>query len=162
MSSRKNDLWKVPLYCMIAGIVSFYLIVYVFGRFTIVTLPDGTITSDNTRILIVYGGVFVATVLVGGMFFLRKMTRKEIFFSATIIVVFQMIISLIQWILGGTTGQLGVTFMYLSRIYEWCGGISQLILTMTGNLWLGIFIQNLMPYLFIAFGQRSINNDVTN
>jgi len=128
----------------------------------IATGADGTITTDNTRTLIVYGGIFVATVLIGGIGLFRKMTKKEIFFSATVIVVFQVIISLIQWLMGGATGVFGIISLYISRIYEWSGGSSQLIFMITGNFWLGSFIQDLMPYVFIIFGQKSLNNDDTN
>ncbi|WHH59307.1 hypothetical protein [Petroclostridium sp. X23] len=82
MKIRKKIFWKVPLFCIVAGVIAFNAVVFLIGRFTIVTLPDGTITSDNTRVLIVYGAIFIVTLIVGGMFFFRNMTRKEIFFSA--------------------------------------------------------------------------------
>lgn len=164
-SNSKKNLWKVPLYCIIAGRVSFYLIAYVFKDFIIRTYPDGSIAHNNTGLFMVYGGVFVVTVLIGGMIFFRKMTRKEIFFSATIIVVFQMIISLMQLLMGGSVGLarlLGINPMSLSRLYDWSGVVYQIILKMRVNAWLAIFIQSLMPYLFIVFGQRSSSNDVAN
>ena len=77
----KKYWWKVPVYCMAASWVCFQMEVHFLGKWTIVTLPDGSISSDNIRWLILSAVLFLAVVCIGGFFFLRKMTRKEIFFQ---------------------------------------------------------------------------------
>lgn len=163
MGVRKNTLWRVPLYGIVAGIVSYYLVVYVLGRFMIVTLADGTVTIDDTRSLILYGAIFVAAVLIGGVFFFRKMTKLEIFLSATILVAIQMAITLLERIIfGGTgiSGTAGVVFMYLYRISTWSSIVSQLVIRGSENLmdliWVGAFVENLAPYLFVLFGRKPV------
>ncbi len=49
MRNYKNILWAVPLYCVIAGIASFHILVAMVARFAIITLPDGAITTDDTK-----------------------------------------------------------------------------------------------------------------
>ena len=93
----QEGFWKVPLFCIVAGVIAFNAVVYLLGRFTIVTLPDGSITSDNTRQLIMYAAIFIVTLIVGGKVFFRNMTRKEIFFSASIIVAIGLILDLKMW-----------------------------------------------------------------
>lgn len=155
MDIRKNLLWRVPLYCVLAGIGALYLNTYVLMRFAIVTLSDGTVTSDPVKVLIIYG-IDLAAALFIGRFFFRGMTKKELFLSATILVVIQMLITLIQWMLGGVTGPLGVALLYLSQISEWCRFVSQLTYRMTSNLWIGAFLEALMPYVFLLFGQNDV------
>jgi predicted small integral membrane protein len=151
---RKKVLWKVPLFCIVTGVIAFNVIVFLVGRFTIVTLPDGTITSDNTRVLIMYGVIFIVALIVGGIGFFRNMTRKEIFFSASIVVAFGLIMNLTQWAFNLTTGPGAVFFMYASQIFEWSSIVPQLLYRVNGNPWLGAFIGSLTPYLFIPFGKK--------
>lgn len=70
--------WKVPLYCIVASWVSFQLET-ILGRWTLVTLPDGSLTTDFTRWRIMEAVLLAAIVCVGGFLFFRRMTRKEIF-----------------------------------------------------------------------------------
>jgi len=154
MKIRKKIFWKVPLFCIVAGVIAFNAVIFLIGRFIIVTLPDGTITSDNTRVLIVYGAIFIVTLIVGGMVFFRNMTRKEIFFSASIIVAIGLIMDLTQWAFNLTTGPGAVFFMYASQIFEWSSIVPQLLYRVNENLWLGTFIGSLTPYLFIPFGKK--------
>lgn len=51
--------WKIPLYSVIVGFVSWWLMVSYIGRLAIVKLPDGTITSNQTVWSLLSGGVFI-------------------------------------------------------------------------------------------------------
>lgn len=51
--------WKIPLYSVITGFVSWWLMVSYIGRLAIVKLPDGTITSNQTVWSLLSGGVFI-------------------------------------------------------------------------------------------------------
>ena len=109
----KQVWWKVPVYCIAAGFISFQLMVHLLGRFTIVTLPDGSISTDQTRWLILSGVIFVFTVGIGGFFF-RKMTRREIFCSATILVLCNIVFGLLSF---KSNHILTLLLMYLSLIH---------------------------------------------
>lgn len=154
MGLRKEILWKVPLFCIFAGVVAYHTIIFLIGRFAIVILPDGAITADNTRMLIIYGAMFIVTLVVGGRFFFRNMTRKEIFFSASIIVVIGLIMVLIQWAFNITTGPGAVFFVYIYQISAWSSIIPQFLNRVIENPWLNALIGKLTPYLFILFGKK--------
>ncbi|WP_027400069.1 hypothetical protein [Anaerovorax odorimutans] len=151
---KKKIFWKVPLFCIAAGVIAFNAVVFFIGQFTIIPLPDGTITSDNTRVLIMYGAIFIVTLIVGGKVFFRNMTRKEIFFSASIIVVIGLIMDLTQWAFNITTGPGAVFFMYAYQIFEWSSIVPQLLYLVNENLRVASFIGSLTPYLFILFGKK--------
>mgnify|MGYP000884406975 CR=1 FL=1 len=153
MKISKKKLWRVPLYCIFAGLVIFYIAVNFLGRFMLVVLSDGTIALDNTRVLIIHGSIFGLVLLIGG-FFLRDMTRKEIFYSTSIIVAIGITANLFQWAFNLTTGLGAIFFMYTSRAFEWSNIIPQLLNRANINPWLGAFIGSLTPYLFIPFGKR--------
>jgi len=158
MKISNKILWKVPLFCIIAGVIAFYTVVYLIGPFMLETLPDGTITSDDTRTLIGYGAIFIVTLMVGGMFVFREMTRKEIFFSASIVVVIGLLLNLLQWIFSLTTGIGAIFFMYASRIFEWSSIVTLLLFRVSDNISVIVFISSLTPYLFILFGKKEIVN----
>ncbi len=159
MNIRKSTLWRVPMYCIIAGKISFHLIIYLISKFAVIKTPNDTgtieVTIDDTRVLLLYGIIFAVSIL-AGRFFFHTMTRKEIFFSATIIVAFYMIITIIQFIMGSITGSLAIIFMYLSEASEWSHFIWELLVKLGGTQlhWIGSFFQNLMPYLFVFFGKK--------
>lgn len=86
--------------------------------------------------------------------FFRSMTRKDIFFSASIIVVIGLIINLTQWAFNLTTGPCAIFFMYASQIFEWSSIVPQLLYRINENIWLASVIGSLTPYLFIPFGKK--------
>ena len=67
--------WKVPLYCIVASWVSFQLET-ILGRWTLVTLPDGSLTTDFTRWRIMEAVLLAAIVCVGGFLFFRRKGAK--------------------------------------------------------------------------------------
>lgn len=95
----------------------------------------------------------ILTLLIGGSVFLREMTRKDLFYSASIIVAAGIIMNLFQWVFNLTTGPGAIFFMYISRAFEWSNIVPQLLHRANLNPWLGAFIGRLTPYLFIPFGK---------
>lgn len=93
----KRHWWKVPLYCLIASWICFQLEVRLLLRFAIVTMPDGSISSDSTRSLIVFAFVFVAVLLIGGLAFFRKISRRELLVSALVMVALNVVATLIAY-----------------------------------------------------------------
>ncbi len=106
----KKSFWKVPLYCMIASWICFQLEIRL-GRFAVITLPDGSVTADNTRWLIMTGILFIAiNVIVGlisykiqGMlvFYWAELSEWNIFVVQLLwqANINPLIISIVSWIL---------------------------------------------------------------
>jgi hypothetical protein len=117
-----------------------------------IKLPDGAITMDTTRWLIIYGAMFLGTLLIGGL--VRNMTRKEIFFSASIVVLYGVILMLIQWAFHPSTNTGLLRMIYLLRLFEWCTFVSEIFFRLNDNIWFGIVLKVMTPYLFVLFGKR--------
>ena len=97
----RKSWWKIPLYCIVASWICFQLEVRFLVRWTIVTLPDGSISTDSTRRLILNIVLFIIVVAIGGFFFFRKMTHKELFCSASVLVVLNIVFGLIAYKMQG-------------------------------------------------------------
>ena len=144
----KKSWWKVPLYCLCASWLCFQLEVRFLGRFALVTLPDGTITSDSTRWMMMSGILFVAVILVGGLCFFRKMTRKELFYSASVMAAVNVIMGLIAY------WTQGMFALYWAEFSEWSSFVSQLLYSVGLNQWVSAAILWVLPYLFVLFGKK--------
>ena len=150
---RKKTLWKVPVFCVVAGIIAYYLIVSILGRFAVVTLPDGSISINSTKSLLI-SGVLLLAALLAGKWFLRGMTCKELFFSASIVVLYGLILLLVQWAFQLTTGPAAVWLVYLFRPFEWCSAVGQALFKLTDHLWLSSMLEMFSPYLLIVLGKK--------
>ncbi len=154
MKIRKSTLYRVPLFCILSGIIAYHAAIFFMTHFAVVKLPDGTVSIDDTRVFIIYSALFAATLFIGGRIFFRSMTRKEIFLSASIIVALGLFIDFIQWAFHLTSGPGAVFFMYTSQIFEWSSIVPQLLYKLTHNPWLGSILGSLTPYLFLLFGKK--------
>lgn len=153
---RKNTFWTVPLYCIAAGLVAFFLIVFGVGRFAVVTGPDGSVSSDEGRVLLIYGLVMAATLIIGGPQFFVKLTRKEIFISASVTVAVDLILLLVQELFH-PTGSMAATLGYLGLISEWSTFVPLLLSRVTDSYLLCSIVGALAPYLFVLFGKKKLD-----
>ncbi len=147
----KKTWWKVPVYCLASSWICFQLEVRLLLRLAIVTLPDGSISSDNTRALIIYGVLFLAVLLIGGLVFFRNIGRKELLLSA-----FLMILLDLFWAAQAYKDQ-GMLAFYRGKFTEWSIFIPQLLYRLgvdTENL-LPEFLRCLAPLLFVPFGKKT-------
>lgn len=152
----KNSWWKVPLYCMAASWICFQLEIRWLGQWAIVTLPDGTITSDTTRWMILSAGLFLAVVLIGGLLFFRKMTRKEILFSASVLAILNVVLGLLANLIQHSLPYLT---MLWAEMNEWSSVFTQILLQLGVNSWVSAFLVWILPpYIFLLFGKKEINN----
>ena len=150
--STKKSWWKVPLYCIVASWICFQLKVRFLGRWTIVTLPDGSISADSTRWLILNVVLFIIVVTIGGFFFFRKMTHKELFYSASVLVVLNIVFGLIAYKMQGMFS------LYFAELTEWDNFISNLLVQVTQNVWISAVIDWILPpYIFVLFGRKASN-----
>ena len=151
----KKSWWKVPIYCMVAGWISFRLKVHIGPSFAISKLPDGTVSVDNTRWMVMSGIIFLVTLIIGGLLLYRRMKKKEIFCSASVMVIFNVVGGLIAYFFQRTS--LGSSFsVFYSEINDWSGFVSQLVYNIGLNQWIGAMIVWIVPYLFVLFGKKSV------
>ena len=148
----KKSWWKVPVYCMAASWICFQLRSYLVRKWAIVTSLGGSVSIDFTRWLLLSAALSLAVVCVGGFVFFRKMTRREIFCSAYVLVVLNVICGLLAYKLQ----KVYISFTVLwSVLTEWDSVISQLLFRLGLNEWLSAAITWLLPpYIFVLFGTR--------
>lgn len=146
----KKAWWRVPLYCIIASWVCFQLESRFLGRWALITLPDGSVSADNTRWLILSCALFIITVAIGGFFFFRKMTRRELFRSASVLVILNVVFGLIAY------NSQGMLSLYFSELTEWDSFIASLLFQVTQNLWIStVIVWVFPPYIFVLFGRKN-------
>lgn len=46
---RTNTLWRVPIFCVVASLITYYFSIYVISRFAMVVQSDGTMVTDSIR-----------------------------------------------------------------------------------------------------------------
>ena len=155
MKIRIQTLWKVPIFCMVASLISFYLTVYIGGFFfTVKTLGTDGITqvsADPIRSAIFNGVLFLLVLLVGGLLTFRSMTKAEIAVSAGIASGIYLLIVLVQLYIPNFPLSLSITLAY---IQNWTGTLSSFLLNLTDNLTLSMILSSFAPLLFIPFGKK--------
>ena len=125
----KKSWWKVPLYCMVASWICFQLEIRFLGRWAIVTLPDGSISSDNTRWMLMSAALVALNIVLGIFTYLTQ----RIFTS------FAMLWSeLSEW--ASVFSQIAFQF----GLNEWLSA---------AIVWI------LPPYIFLLFGKKEVHTD---
>ena len=142
---------------MVASWICFQLEIRFLGRWALVTLPDGSISSDNTRWMLMSAGLFLAVVCIGGFFLFRKMTRKEIFFSSSALVALNIVLGIFTYL----TQRIFTSFAMLwSALSEWASVFSQIAFQFGLNEWLSAAIVWILPpYIFLLFGKKEVHTD---
>lgn len=145
----KNVWWKIPLYSVAAGFASYWIMLGVVGRFVYVRLPDGTVSSNDMLWMISSAVLFVAALLIGGLVFFRKMTRNELFYSATAMLILNIVMAILSSLLPHS--KISLLIVYTR---EWYGVVVDLLLKTGLNNWIVIAISWASVYLFILFGKK--------
>ena len=157
MKVRKQTLWRVPVYCLIASWLSFYVTVYLGRFFFVVTTvgEDGVVVGsiDQVRSGIFNGVLFLIVLLLGGLWAFRSMTRAEIAVSAGIMTVLYLILVGLQLALP----QFPTSLIFpVATIQHWSGALTSLLLKVTGQLSVSAILACLAPLLFIPFGRKQV------
>ena len=146
MKLRPRTLWRVPVYCILSGLVSYYLTIYVGGFFF------RTETSiDPLRSAIFSGVLFLLILLAGGLWYFRSMTKAEIAVSAAIASGIFLAICLAQLYWPGFP--ISLSFR-LAMIQNWVSTVASLFQKITGRFTLSVILSNFAPLLYIPFGRK--------
>ena len=146
MKLRMKTLWRVPVYCILSGVVSYYLTVYVGGFFF-----RSEDSIDPLRSAVFSGVLFLLILLAGGLWFFRSMTKAEIAVSAGIASAIFLIICLAQLYLPGFP----ITLSFrLAIIQNWISTIASLFHKLTNRFTLSVILSNFTPLLYIPFGRK--------
>ena len=153
MKLRPGTLWRVPVFCIIASWLSYYITIY-GGFFYVVrtTGADGAVevSVDPLRSTIFQGVLFLAILLLGGLWAFRSMTKLEIAASAALISAVYLVVILLQLYLPGFPLALSV---WLAPFQNWKGILSSLLLRFM-NFHLALAASAFAPFLFVPFGRR--------
>lgn len=156
MKVRVKTLWKVPVYCVVSSWISFYITVYLGGLFVIVKTVgadgDTQLSADPVRLVIFDVVLFLVVLLVGGLWALRSMTKKEIAVSAGITSAIYLLIILAQLYIPSFPLSLSINLGY---IQNWTGTINSWLFHITDNLTFSAILSCFTPMLFTLFGKIS-------
>lgn len=154
MMVRYHTLWKIPVLCICAGYLSFWLTIFMVSRFGIQILPDGSYTNNRTFSTILEIVLFLLTLGIGYLM-TNNMTRKEVFWSATIIVSILFILQLTQLLLFNISVEMGNNLgMWLVYMTQWSIIIPYTIQKIIANSWIAAFLSCFIPYIFVLFGKK--------
>ena len=153
MKLRPGTLWRVPVFCIIASWLSYYITIY--GGFLYVVRTTGAdgaveVSVDPLRSTLFQGVLFLAILLLGGLWAFRSMTKLEIAASAALISAVYLVVLLLQLYLPGFPPALSV---WLAPFQHWIGIPSSLLLRLM-NLHLALAVSAFAPFLFVPFGRR--------
>ena len=153
MKLRPGTLWRVPVFCIIASWLSYYITIY--GGFLYVVRTTGAdgaveVSVDPLRSTLFQGVLFLAILLLGGLWAFRSMTKLEIAASAALISAVYLVVILLQLYLPGFPPALSV---WLAPFQNWKGILSSLLLRFM-NFHLALAVSAFAPFLFVPFGRR--------
>ena len=154
MQVRVNSLWKVPVFCAVTSWASFQLTVYL-GRFYITeSIVDGVnhISADPLRSNICTAVLFLTFLLIGGLWFRRSMTKKEIAVSAAIASVLYFVVILAELCIPMFPVAWSVSLAYVSN---WCGIFGSFLGKLLPSSTLVTILSRFAPLLFIPFGKKT-------
>ena len=80
------------------------------------------------------------------------MTHRELFYSASVLVVLNIVFGLIAYKMQGMFS------LYFTELTEWASFISSLLFQVTQNVWISAIIAWILPpYIFVLFGRKASN-----
>lgn len=150
---RISTLWRVPVYCIVSGVVSYRLALYLVAFFGVEHLPGNVLQTNGVAIVVIHGLLFVAFLALGARLF-RGMTRPELAVSVSIAVVIRLAVQLAIYRIPGITDDM--KYRLNTWFYPACNEFFLRFLLRTGitNLsWPGFAADTLSLYLFVLFGR---------
>ena len=153
MKLRPGTLWRVPVFCIIASWLSYYITIY--GGFLYVVRTTGAdgaveVSVDPLRSTLFQGVLFLAILLLGGTVGLPVYDKAGDCASAALISAVYLVVLLLQLYLPGFPPALSV---WLAPFQNWKGILSSLLLRFM-NFHLALAASAFAPFLFVPFGRR--------
>ncbi len=140
-----RHLWKVPLYCLIASWVYWHVEIHLLARFAVIKGPDGSLSSNTAASMMIAGILFLAVIAVGGLVFFRRITRRALFCSATVMLA-------LNAVFGTIAVQMNSPFW--AKFSEWSRIVERLFYYLPLHPWIGTVAAWCAPYLFLLFGTQ--------
>ena len=159
MKIRTKTLWRVPVFCLVASWISFYVTIYL-GQYCFVVKKlgdDGVMNSsiDPVASAIFKGTLFLGVLLLGGLWAFRTMTKKEIAYSAGIISAIYLILALLQMSFPTILGSGNFT---VAALRNWVATFSFALFKISNSPHFALLASSFIPLLFIPFGRKTIKN----
>ena len=152
-----KNLWRIPVLCLVGSWAGFYLTEYL-GQFFFVVKTVGEngipeISADPVRSSIFSLVLFFLILVVGGIWFLRSMTKKEIAQSAAIISGIYLILTVVQMNFKMYFNNVNCNAI-LSIFQTWPDILTKILCQVTGNATIFFtFLCCFSPFLFVFFGK---------
>ena len=146
---KKRNSLLCPDFLFARRHISNQILLWEIRFFASENLGNNTTYVFTSRFLI-FWGINLVLILIAGFFIFRKISKKEVFFSALIMAIIQFIFLFI--IQMTSAGLVYTLFYYFS---SWCSFFSELTHEMFGSEFIGCIIQCLMPFIFVLFGKKS-------
>lgn len=153
---KVSKIWDLPVFCAIAGIISFVLEVSLLSRFAIVETiaEDGTrtVTADPVKNLLISALIFAAVLAAAGIGVARKLDRKSVFFSGLIMAGYRLALTILGAV--GVTGSLAATVATASLLTNWSNFVSLGLLQLGTPLPVISVVFCAVPFLFLIFARK--------
>lgn len=160
METWKNPLWRVPLVLGCAGLLCrtlTFILAFAWGMIQQFRGPgpDGTTVLTSGYVTEIIAVISFLLFWWAGWRFVRGLTRREIFLSATIMVLFQAL--LLAW--EQLSQSMGGYSLWAYRLYALTEGTmwaDQLLIHLFDTVSVPVLIPALFaPYLYLVFGKQS-------
>ena len=123
MTYKKESLWYIPLFCIIAGIFcNLFLMRFEILLFASENQGNNTTYFYTTRFIFLYAINFIIA-LIAAFFIFRRFSRRELFYSALLTVAINIGLLIYQ----AATGSIFNIFLYY--ISNWCVFFSSLLMS---------------------------------
>ena len=154
---KVSKIWDLPVFCAIAGIISFVLEVSLLSRFAIVETiaEDGTrtVTADPVKNILISALIFAAVLAAAGIGVARKLDRKSVFFSALIMAGYRLALTILGMV--APTGSLALTAATASLLTNWSTFVSQVLLRMDLPMGIISVFFCAVPFVFLLFTRKN-------
>lgn len=152
LHSLKKNIWRVPLIAIIAGFLYTPCYVRIVLRFGVI---EPGVINDKVS-LFASGFLLAAALILGWVFLLRKQTYTDIFISSSVVVAYNLLLWLVQFLTGDITGYVSIV---LNTPLAWTIFPTELGFYLQEHTGFTIpfygFIRIFVPWLFVLLGKKS-------
>ena len=164
MEVLKRPIWRVPLVLCAVGLLCrtlTYILGFIWGRMQIARGPgpDGAYVLSTGHMAEIMGVVCFLLFWLAGWQFVRGLTRREIFLSASIMVAVNIALLAAEQISQRVFGTYSMTVHRLYALAEGSDWVDQLMFHIFDTVSIPLLIPGLFaPYLYLVLGKRSASH----